>query len=75
MAAGIWHDAMAPILTDAPMVPFPPPDPVLAGSTVSADPPPAAAAAHDADGDTPAYDDGDTGDTDTPADDDGDTGD
>ncbi|HYX97149.1 MAG TPA: transglycosylase domain-containing protein [Geodermatophilus sp.] len=70
MAAGIWHDAMAPILTDAPMVPFPPADPVLAGSTVSADPPPAAAAAHGTNGNTPTDDDGDTGDTDTARDDD-----
>jgi membrane peptidoglycan carboxypeptidase len=69
MAAGIWHDAMAPILTDAPMVPFPPADPVLAGSTVSADPPPTTAA-HGTDGDTPTDDDGDTGDTDTTRDDD-----
>ncbi len=36
MAATIWHDAMQPVLSSAPMVPFPPADPVLAGSTVPA---------------------------------------
>jgi hypothetical protein len=36
MAATIWHDAMQPVLSGAPMVPFPPADPVLAGSTVPA---------------------------------------
>ncbi len=45
MGATIWHDAMLPILSDAPMVPFPPADPVLAGSTVPANPPPTAATA------------------------------
>jgi membrane peptidoglycan carboxypeptidase len=43
MGATIWHNAMVPVLTDAPMVPFPPADPVLAGSTVPANPPTAAA--------------------------------
>ncbi|MBM7808479.1 membrane peptidoglycan carboxypeptidase [Geodermatophilus bullaregiensis] len=43
MGATIWHNAMSPVLTGAPMVPFPPADPVLAGSTVPADPPTAAA--------------------------------
>jgi membrane peptidoglycan carboxypeptidase len=36
MGATIWHGAMAPILANAPMAPFPPADPVLAGSTVPA---------------------------------------
>jgi membrane peptidoglycan carboxypeptidase len=31
--ARIWHDAMAPVLTGQPVVPFPPADPVLAGGT------------------------------------------
>jgi membrane peptidoglycan carboxypeptidase len=43
MGATIWHNAMVPVLTGAPMVPFPPADPVLAGSTVPAGPPSAAA--------------------------------
>ncbi|SDY72424.1 Penicillin binding protein transpeptidase domain-containing protein [Geodermatophilus africanus] len=34
--ATIWHDAMAPVLTGDPMVPFPPADPALTGSQDSA---------------------------------------
>jgi membrane peptidoglycan carboxypeptidase len=61
MGAGIWHDAMAPILANAPMVPFMPADPVLAGRTVPANPPPAAAtAAQNTDGNTPADENSDT---------------
>jgi membrane peptidoglycan carboxypeptidase len=33
LTARIWHDAMAPILSGQPVVPFPPADPVLAGGT------------------------------------------
>ncbi|HYO34643.1 MAG TPA: penicillin-binding transpeptidase domain-containing protein, partial [Geodermatophilus sp.] len=44
LGATIWHDAMAPVLTGAPVVPFPPADPVLAGRTVPAGPPSAAVA-------------------------------
>jgi membrane peptidoglycan carboxypeptidase len=59
MGATIWHNAMAPVLTGAPMVPFPPADPVLAGSTVPAGPPPGAATpVQDADG-AATGDDGD----------------
>jgi membrane peptidoglycan carboxypeptidase len=73
MGAGIWHDAMAPILTNAPMVPFPPADPVLAGRTVPANPPPTAATANPAQdtGDDAASDDnGNTRGTDTTRDND-----
>ncbi|WNV76648.1 transglycosylase domain-containing protein [Geodermatophilus sp. DSM 44513] len=38
--ATIWHDAMAPVLTGEPVVPFPPADPVLSGQV----PPPDRAA-------------------------------
>src|SRR3712207_1179871 len=73
MGAGIWHDAMAPILTNAPMVPFPPADPVLAGSTVPANPPPAAATAapsQDTGDDAASDEDGNTRSTDTTRDND-----
>jgi membrane peptidoglycan carboxypeptidase len=43
--ARIWHDALEPILSGQPVTPFPPADPVLAGSTRPADPPPAATTA------------------------------
>ena len=36
--ATIWHDAMAPVLTGEPMVPFPPADPALTGPPRDADP-------------------------------------
>ena len=36
--ATIWHDAMAPVLTGEPMVPFPPADPALTGPPPDADP-------------------------------------
>ncbi|HWU06198.1 MAG TPA: transglycosylase domain-containing protein, partial [Streptomyces sp.] len=59
MGATIWHDAMSPILTNAPVVPFPAADPVLAGSTVSANPPPAAdTPGQDAGGDAAGDDNG-----------------
>lgn len=59
--ARIWHDAMFPILSNSPMVPFPPADPVLAGSTVPANPPSAAATpAPDASGDAASDDNGNT---------------
>ncbi|SFU04212.1 Membrane carboxypeptidase (penicillin-binding protein) [Geodermatophilus amargosae] len=64
----IWHNAMLPILTGAPMVPFPPADPVLAGSTVPAGPPPAAATTG---GEAPEDDNGNTLGTGTPPDDGG----
>ncbi|WP_424954959.1 transglycosylase domain-containing protein [Geodermatophilus obscurus] len=65
MGAGIWHDAMAPILTNAPMAPFPPADPVLAGSTVPPNPPPpAATAAQNTDANTPTDVNSDTPGTD-----------
>ncbi len=44
MGATIWRNAMSPVLTGAPVVPFPPADPVLAGRTVPAGPPTAAVA-------------------------------
>jgi len=37
--ARIWHDAMEPILSGQPVVPFPPADPALAGTTNPAGPP------------------------------------
>jgi membrane peptidoglycan carboxypeptidase len=40
-AAGIWHDALAPVLTGQPVVPFPPADPALAGRITPPGPPPA----------------------------------
>jgi membrane peptidoglycan carboxypeptidase len=40
MGARIWHDAMLPVLSAGPMVPFAPADPALAGSTVPAPPVP-----------------------------------
>jgi membrane peptidoglycan carboxypeptidase len=65
MGAGIWHDAMAPILTNAPMAPFPPADPVLAGSTVPPNPPPpAATTAQNTDANTPTDVNSDTPGTD-----------
>ncbi|MEX5718469.1 transglycosylase domain-containing protein [Geodermatophilus maliterrae] len=69
MGATIWHDAMLPVLTGAPMVPFPPADPVLAGSTVPANPPTAAASTptHDAGGEA-ADDNGNPLGTNTPPD-------
>jgi membrane peptidoglycan carboxypeptidase len=44
LGATIWRNAMSPVLTGAPVVPFPPADPVLAGSTTPAGPPTAAVA-------------------------------
>ncbi|SNS30758.1 hypothetical protein SAMN06893096_103149 [Geodermatophilus pulveris] len=35
--ATIWHDAMAPVLTAGPVVPFPPADPVLSGQVPARD--------------------------------------
>jgi membrane peptidoglycan carboxypeptidase len=42
--AQVWHDAMQPVLSGKPTVPFPPADPVLAGTTTPASPPPATTA-------------------------------
>jgi membrane peptidoglycan carboxypeptidase len=73
LGATIWRNAMSPVLTGAPVVPFPPADPVLAGSTTPAGPPTAAVATPtpDTGGEAPEDDNGNTLGTGTPPDDGG----
>jgi membrane peptidoglycan carboxypeptidase len=73
MGATIWRNAMSPVLTGAPVVPFPPADPVLAGKTVPAGPPTAAATnpTPDTGGEAPEANNGNTLGTGTPPDDGG----
>jgi hypothetical protein len=63
MPATIWREAMAPILTAQPAVPFPPADLGLLNGGRPAPPPPPAPAPEPADdGETPPPDTGDGGD-------------